>query len=214
MLEFKNVSYRYEKSAVNALTDINYKFESNKFYAITGQSGAGKSTFISLISGLDKPLSGTILYMGGDMRKMDLNLYRSREIGIIFQNYNLLTKSTAVDNVMMGLYLSGKKGFEKKEAYKLLESIGIPKQKADRTILNLSGGEQQRTAIARALAGEPNIIIADEPTGNLDEVNSEIINDILKNLVIKEKKCVIVATHSKQTANKADCVINMDAGTI
>ena len=214
MLELKNVYFKYEKAKNYALTDINYIFEKNKLYAVTGRSGAGKSTLISLIAGLDKPYSGEIIYNGKNIQKTNLSLYRAKNIGVVFQNHNLLLKSTVLDNVLMGLYLSGEKNPSKKEACGILEKLGINMEKSYRTILKLSGGEQQRVAIARALAGNPDIITADEPTGNLDGINTEIIMDILANLAKNNQKCVIVSTHSKEAAAYADYTVNIDEGKI
>lgn len=202
ILKLENLSFAYGKKQV--LNNINYTFETGKIYAIVGKSGAGKTTLLSVISGLAEPDKGTI-YVGGEpLNKMDKYEYRSKNIGVIFQSFNLLTKLTAVENVEHSMEISGgKQSGSKEHAYALLEQVGLDKDEADRRILKLSGGQQQRVAIARALSYNPDIILADEPTGNLDEETQREIIDILEGLA-KEGKCVIIVTHSSYVANRAD----------
>lgn len=213
MLELRNVFYKYDSSTKTVLNDINVSFNKGKLYCIIGKSGSGKTTLLSLVSGLDKTTEGEICYEGQNIARIDRDRYRAKSIGVIFQSYNLLTNVTAVDNVVLSMQISGSKEKGKKElAYKLLENIGIDKETADRKVLKLSGGEQQRVGIARVLSHTPDIIIADEPTGNLDSETEASIMRILTDLAHKENKCVIIVTHSKEVAKYADEVINIQKG--
>jgi len=202
ILKLENLSFAYGKKQV--LSNINYTFETGKIYAIVGKSGAGKTTLLSVISGLAEPGGGTIYVNGEPLNKMDKYQYRSKNIGVIFQSFNLLTKLTAVENVELSMEISsGKQADSKARAYALLEQVGLDKDEADRRVLKLSGGQQQRVAIARALSYGPDIILADEPTGNLDEETQVEIMDILESLA-KAGKCVIIVTHSSYVAGRAD----------
>lgn len=202
ILKLENLSFAYGKKQV--LTNINYTFETGKIYAVVGKSGAGKTTLLSVISGLAEPSGGTIYVNGEPLNKMDKYQYRSKNIGVIFQSFNLLTKLTAVENVELSMEISGGKQVDSKQkAYALLEQVGLDRDEADRRVLKLSGGQQQRVAIARALSYGPDIILADEPTGNLDEETQKEIIDILEGLA-KMGKCVIIVTHSSYVANRAD----------
>ena len=208
MLEIKDLCFKYKKNAPNILNDFTYTFENGKLYGIMGRSGTGKTTLISLVAGLEKPNSGEIYLDGKSIAGMDMNEYRSKQTGVIFQSFNLLLKFNAIENVEMELYLSGRRKDMRKTALSLLGQLGIEGATARRRILHLSGGEQQRVAIARALAGDPKIIIADEPTGNLDYENTDNIMNILKNLS-REGKCVIVVTHSDNVSKYADELIKL-----
>jgi len=202
ILKLENLSFAYGKKQV--LSNINYTFETGKIYAVVGKSGAGKTTLLSVISGLAEPGSGTIYVKGEPLGKMDKYEYRSKNIGVIFQSFNLLTKLTAVENVELSMEISGGKQADSRErAYALLEQVGLDRDEADRRVLKLSGGQQQRVAIARALSYGPDIILADEPTGNLDEETQREIMDILEGLA-KAGKCVIIVTHSSYVAGRAD----------
>ena len=215
LLQLKNVSYQYEGTKKNVLQNINFDFDAGKVYAIIGKSGAGKSTLLSLLSGLDTCTKGEINYSGGDLKTIDRDNYRARNIGVIFQSFNLITNSTAVENIVLSMNISKVDEKDKKAyAYALLEKVGIDKETADRKILKLSGGEQQRVGIARALAHNPDIIIADEPTGNLDIDTESAILDILDNLAHEENKCVIIVTHSKKVSSAADEIWGIQKGKI
>lgn len=215
ILTVNNLSYIYEGTKKKVLNDINIAFEPKKTYAIVGKSGSGKTTLLALLSGLDLCKNGEILYNGENIKTIDRDNYRSNKIGAIFQSYNLLTNVTAIENVMLSIDISGIKVANKKEyAYKLLQSVGIDKETADRKVLKLSGGEQQRIGIARALSHNPHIIIADEPTGNLDTETEESIMEILSSLSIKENKCVIIVTHSKKVASYADEIWGISDGKL
>ena len=202
LLKLENVKFSYGNNQV--LKGIDCSFEGGKIYAITGKSGAGKSTLLSLISGLAEPDEGAVYCYGENLKNMNKYDYRSKNIGVIFQSFNLLTKLTALENVVLSMDISGMKITDKKQkAMQLLKSVGITEDEAERRVLKLSGGQQQRVAIARALAYDPQIIVADEPTGNLDEETQREVLTILKELASKGK-CVIVVTHSSYVANMAD----------
>jgi len=217
-LELQNVVYRYEGGSEAVLKGINGEFESGKVYTIIGQSGAGKSTLLSLISGLDICKDGNLLYNGQNLRELDRDEYRSKSVGVIFQGYNLLLNSTAVYNITLSMNISKSNIKDRKAkkdfAYALLEKVGIDRETADRKILELSGGEQQRVGIARALAHNPDLIIADEPTGNLDAETEEAVLTILTRLAHEENKCVIIVTHSENVTAIADEVIGIRAGKL
>ena len=205
LLELKDVCYYYDKKK-NVLDKVSYEFERGGIYSIVGKSGAGKTTMLSLLSALAIPTSGAILYNGEDISKINKYDYRSKYVGVIFQNFNLLSKLTAVENVILSMDISGKKDKNKKEtAYKLLEDVGLDRGEADRRVLKLSGGQQQRVAIARALSYDPDIILADEPTGNLDGETQNEIMQIFRNLA-DAGKCVIIVTHSPEVAELSDFV--------
>ncbi|MBN1045037.1 ABC transporter ATP-binding protein [Clostridium botulinum] len=205
ILSVKNISYSYEGTKKLIFKDISVDFEKRKIYSIIGRSGAGKTSLLSLIAGLDNFTAGDILYNNKSLNNIDKDNYRAKEIGVIFQGYNLLTNTSALENILLSIDISRVNVEDKKTyAFELLNKVGIDKQTALRKVLQLSGGEQQRVAIARALSHNPDIIIADEPTGNLDnETEGEILN-ILEELAHKEDKCIIIVTHSKRVANFAD----------
>ena len=213
MLALQNVSYKYEKSTKTIFKDVNISFEAGKVYIIVGKSGMGKSTLLSLLAGLDVATSGQITYNGENLVKINRNRYRARKAGIIFQGFNLLTNATAIDNILLSMHISGVSERGKRvKAYDLLKKVGIDKEKAHRKILKLSGGEQQRISIARALAHNPELIIADEPTGNLDKETEGKILKIFTQLAHDENKCVIIVTHSKRVTTIADEIWTIDKG--
>ena len=202
VLSLQNICFSYDKTPV--LQNLSFEFEAGKIYCIMGKSGAGKTTLLSILSGLAAPDSGTILYEGKDIKKMDKYRFRSRHMGVIFQSYNLLTKFTAVENVMLSIDIAGVKRIKKRDkALALLESVGLDREEANRRILKLSGGQQQRVAIARALSYDPAIILADEPTGNLDGETQDEIMAIFRGLA-EAGKCVILVSHSPQVARACD----------
>ena len=212
-LALQNVSYKYEGGSKTIFKDVNLSFEKGKVYTIVGKSGAGKSTLLNLLAGLDTATEGSITYENENLADMNLNRYRARKAGIIFQGLNLLTNATAIDNIILSMNISGVSERDKKaKAYSLLEKVGISKEKAARKILKLSGGEQQRVAIARALSHAPELIVADEPTGNLDKRTEDSILKILTRLAHDEGKCVIIVTHSKKVTSIADEVWGLDKG--
>ena len=202
VLSLQNICFSYDKTPV--LKDISYEFEKGKMYCIIGKSGAGKTTLLSLLSGLASPSSGEIVYEGKNIAKIDKYTFRSRYIGVVFQSFNLITKYTALENVILSMDVSGCKIRDKKQkALKLLESVGLDEDEANRRVLKLSGGQQQRVAIARALSYDPDIILADEPTGNLDRETQREIMEIFRGLTEKGK-CVILVSHSPDVADMCD----------
>lgn len=212
ILEVKSVGYRYSDAEPNdyVLKDINLNFELGKSYAIRGKSGSGKTTLLSLISGLEEKYEGEILYDGKSLSKMDLDKYRNKDIGIVFQSYNLLPQFTAEENLILSMDINNVKEINKKaKAVELMEQVGLDKSLAKRRVLKLSGGEQQRIAIARSLSYNPKIIIADEPTGNLDKETENEILKIFNNLAHKENKCVIIVTHSPNVCESVDQVYDL-----
>lgn len=215
-LEVKNLSHSYQDgmNKKKVLNDINVNFESGNFYAILGESGSGKTTFLSILSGLLKIENGDLIYNDKSIKKIGHNNYRLKMVNIIFQNYNLISYMTAVENVETLMDIRKVKVKNKKEeAYKLLRKVGINKETADRNVNLLSGGESQRVAIARSLASDIPILVADEPTGNLDNENEENIIKLFKKLA-KDGKIVIVVTHSSKVANNADFVYKIKEGGI
>ncbi|QOR35253.1 ABC transporter ATP-binding protein [Clostridium sp. 'deep sea'] len=217
LLKLNNVKYLYINGSekVQAIKNASASFYQGKIYAITGRSGSGKSTILSLMAGLDNVSEGDILYNQKSLRDIDRDLYRSKDIGIIFQSYNLLTQLTALENVMLSLEVSGLSVANKKvRCLELLSRVGIDDSKVNRRVLKLSGGEQQRIAIARALAPNPQLILADEPTGNLDQGTEDAVLKILQDLAHEENKTVIMITHSKDIADKCDEIYGMKDGVL
>jgi len=212
ILKLKNVNYRYKDAQKDeyVLKDINFEFEKGKVYAIRGKSGSGKTTLLSLISGLENRYEGSILYKDKELKKMDLDSFRNHDIGIVFQSYNLLPHLTASENIILSMDISKIKTNNKKEdAVKLMKRVGLSESLKDRRVLKLSGGEQQRVAIARSLSYNPELLLADEPTGNLDKDTENEILDIFINLAHKENKCVIIVTHSENVVKKSDIVYEL-----
>ena len=212
ILKLEDVGYRYKDAPKDSYVfkNINYEFEEGKMYAIKGKSGSGKTTLLSLITGLEKCTEGQILYDEKTLKKMNLDRYRNTDIGIVFQSYNLLQRLTAIENIMVSMEISKVKVKNKKQkALGLMKSVGLSEEHAKRKILKLSGGEQQRIAIARSLSYNPKIIIADEPTGNLDKDTESEILKIFKHLAKDENKCVIIVTHSQNVCNEVDTVYEL-----
>lgn len=212
LLSIKNASYKYNDTEEDeyALRNVSFEFEKGKVYAIRGRSGTGKTTLLSLISGLERCTEGDIVFGGKNLRDINLDYYRSHDIGIVFQSYNLLLFKTASENIILSMDASGIKVDNKKErALELMKSVGLKNSYADRKVLRLSGSEQQRVAIARSLSYDPKMIVADEPTGNLDKQTEEEILEIFKKLAHKDGKCVIIVTHSSNVCKLADKVFGL-----
>ena len=206
ILEVKNIDYAYKaQKTKKVLNQVSMQFEEGKFYTIVGSSGAGKTTFLSLIAGLDTPICGSILYNGENIQQRGLNYHRKHNVSIVFQNYNLIDYLTTEENVKLG----GNKNPEE-----LLSEVNIPREAWKRNVLQLSGGQQQRVAIARALASDAKVLLADEPTGNLDEDTADEIIELLQRTAHELGKCVVVVTHSKKLAEIADEVIQIKNGSI
>jgi len=209
ILQIENLEYRYGNG--NKVIDgLNISFESGKMIALTGRSGAGKTTLVSLLSGLTSPTGGKILFDNQDLTAIDKYELRSKKIGVIFQGYNLLPRLTAKENVVLSMDVAGKK-IENREqrAAELLEKVHLSENLQKRRVLKLSGGEQQRVAIARALSFDPQVILADEPTGNLDQANTEEVLEIFRELA-REGKCIIIATHDPQVTDFCDQVVHLE----
>lgn len=207
VLELNNVCFSYDRTPV--LKDLSYTFDEGRMYCIVGKSGAGKTTLLSVLSGLAAPTSGSILYKGRDIKEIDRYEFRSRYIGVIFQSYNLLTKFTALENVMLSMDIAGVRGGGKREkALELLASVGLSEEEANRRVLKLSGGQQQRVAIARALSYDAEVILADEPTGNLDRETQAEILAIFRTLA-EQGKCVILVSHSPEVAAQCDATYEL-----
>ena len=217
VLNFEDVSYHYLDGSTNVsiLDKANYSFEKGKIYAIVGASGSGKTTTIVLAGGLDKPKGGKVIFKGQDTAKIGLNKYRRNDISIVFQSYNLIHYMNAYENVVNALDVAGIKVPNKKEyCLNILENLGLSKEQSLRDIRKLSGGQQQRIAIARALAKDVDLILVDEPTGNLDEKNSKDILKTFIDLAHRDDKCVIIVTHSPSLAQKCDVQLKIQDGQI
>lgn len=206
MLELKDVMYYYKSQKDKViLNHISYNFEKGKMYAILGTSGSGKTTLLSLLAGLDVPVEGEICMNGENIMQKGLNEHRKENISLVFQNYNLIDYLTPVENVRLG---------GKENAMSLLKAMGLDETQSRRNVMQLSGGQQQRVAIARALASNAPVLLADEPTGNLDEGTANEIIAIFSKLAHEKNKCVIIVTHSKELAQKADVILTLKKGSI
>ncbi|MBQ9858644.1 MAG: ABC transporter ATP-binding protein [Oscillospiraceae bacterium] len=215
LLKVDNVTYRYKNSENAAVKEVSCEFEPGSIYAIIGPSGSGKSTLLSMLAGLDMPTEGAIYYDEKNLAEMDLDIYRREDISMIFQAFQLFPLLTVMENVCYPLELMGIETEEaKKQAVKCLERVGITEEKYKRFPSNLSGGEQQRVAIARSLASGARLILADEPTGNLDVANTGVVMEILTGLAHKDGYCVIVVTHDMEVAEAADEVYRIKDGSI
>lgn len=215
LLQFDEVSYYYQDGAkrVDILKQANYSFEKGKTYAIVGASGSGKTTSLSLAGGLDSPKEGQILYEGESIKKIGLNKYRRKNVSIVFQSYNLITYMNAYQNVVNAMDISHIQVENKKQkALDILQSLGLNKDESKRDIRKLSGGQQQRIAIARAIAKDVDLILCDEPTGNLDrDTSTGIINTFIA-LAHDQNKCVIIVTHDLELARQMDYAISISDG--
>ena len=200
VLSMNKVSYQYKEARQSVLSQIDQEFEAGKFYAIIGKSGSGKSTLLSLLAALDNPTSGKILFEGEDIQEKGDSYHRKHHISLVFQNYNLIDYLTPLENIRL---------VNPQATKEILLQLGLEESHVNRNVLKLSGGQQQRVAIARALVSEAPIILADEPTGNLDEQTAGEIIDVLKALAKERQKCVIVVTHSKEVANAADTILEL-----
>lgn len=203
---------------VAAVNGISLKIEQGQFASIVGQSGSGKTTLLSLLGALEKPTSGSIEVDGQDITKLGdhaLIRYRARKIGFVFQAYNLVPNLTAIENVMLPMLFTRVPKLQRQvRAQELLTRVGLTSDKQLRKPGRLSGGEQQRVAIARALANKPALILADEPTGNLDSKNGEVVFTLLRDLSRSEKTTVVIVTHDQAIANKADKVFQLSDGKL
>lgn len=205
MLTAKNVSYWYDTEENTFYKDVNLDFEAGKLYGIIGSSGAGKTTLLTMLSGLDKPRRGSILYEGTDIQKIGLTQYRNRYVSIVFQAYNLLPYMSALDNVLTAMAITHSTHESAADfALEMLSKVGINPELAHKNVQKLSGGQQQRVAIVRAMCCSAPIVVADEPTGNLDEQNTQEIIHLFQELAHQQQKCVILVTHEKEVAASCD----------
>ena len=181
------------------------------FYAILGESGSGKTTFLSVIAGQDSRYEGEVLFKGQEIKQIGLDKYRRTGVSMIYQNYNLINNYNAVDNIKIAMDISENvTKINDDEIYSVLEELGISKEKTRRKSSSLSGGEQQRVAIARSILTDSDIIVADEPTGNLDSNTSDEVMGIFKSLAKERNKCVIMVTHNERLAEMCDVIYTLD----
>jgi putative ABC transport system ATP-binding protein len=217
LLEFQNISYWYkhENKKQDILKSVNVNFNKNYLYTIIGPSGSGKTTFLALASALDVPKEGTVLYEGKDIKKIGLTNFRNKYVSIVFQSYNLLPYMTALQNVTTAMEITGSSQKDKKKvALEMLDKVGISEKQARQKVLTLSGGQQQRVSIARALCCDADLIVADEPTGNLDEDTAKEIIRLFQELAHQEGKCVIVVTHDQNIAEASDITVKLSKGEL
>jgi len=214
-LTLDKVTYRYRNSATPVVNQVSCSFETGKLYAIVGPSGSGKSTLLSMLAGLDHPSEGDVFISETNLKEINLDRYRSQMVSMIFQSFHLLPLFTVIENVCYPMELGGIHPKDAKpRAEQLLLSVGITSEKVKRFPSNLSGGEQQRVAIARSLASGAKILLADEPTGNLDVANTENIMALLTKLAHEDGYCVIVVTHDLEVAKAADVRYKMKDGIL
>jgi putative ABC transport system ATP-binding protein len=211
ILKIENMSFAYSPNTRKVIDGLSMEFDEGKVYALEGRSGAGKTTLLSLLAALTSPTEGTITVNGENVFEKDTYAYRASDVGIVFQNYNLLPKLNAIENVELSIDISGREVPDKRRhATDILTQLGIADYDLERPVLQMSGGQQQRVAIARALSYDPPIILADEPTGNLDTKTEQEIIQIFDELAHRRNKCVIIVTHSKRVAQMADEVFSID----
>ncbi|HSW74614.1 MAG TPA: ABC transporter ATP-binding protein [Candidatus Saccharimonadales bacterium] len=220
MLEVKNLSKRFSTgdTTVNAVDAISFSIPQGQFASVVGRSGSGKSTLLSLLGALDAPTEGSIMVGDKDLTKLSdhaLIKYRCQTIGFVFQSYNLVPNLTAIENVMLPMeFAKLPKNQRLERAKKLLSQVGLSDDQMHRKPTHLSGGQQQRVAIARALANKPKLILADEPTGNLDSQTGKMIFDLLHGLTRSENTTIIAVTHDLSIAGKTDVTFKLQDGKI
>ena len=217
-IAIKNLSFFYQdgENKRYILDNISCEFEKGTFYTIVGHSGSGKTTLLSLLAGLDNIQQGSIYIDGVNCQELAEEYYRSSKVGIVFQSYNLIKYLSGIENVLVAMEISQNRipKDKKQVAYNLLSFLGLNKDKANRLVNQLSGGEQQRIAIARALAMNVDYILADEPTGNLDETAEQELVKIFQKLAHEHNKCVIVVTHSPEVAKTSDVCLKLKRGRL
>ena len=216
-LTLDNISFSYKTKyqTVQAVKNASCSFEQGKFYAVIGKSGSGKTTLLSLAAGLEVPDGGNIIFNGENIKNMNKDGYRRDIVSVIYQNFNLFPLLTVMENVIYPMTLKkSSKNAAYKKAAEVLKKVGLDEKYYKRLPAMLSGGEQQRVAIARALASGTKVILADEPTGNLDSEKTKNIVELLAALAHEENCCIVVITHDQNVANAADCVYKMDSGVL
>ena len=217
VIELRNVKYVYQTQyqRVEALRGISYAFDPGKVYTIMGSSGGGKTTLLSLMAGLDVPTEGSVLCEGVSTADINLEQYRRERVAVIYQDFRLFPMLTVAENVMYPMELRGiKPAAAKKHAAELIQKVGLPETVLDRFPAMLSGGEQQRVSIARALGMDTNVLLADEPTGNLDSKNSDHIFGILESLAHEDGYCVVIVTHDEELGKRADEALRIHDGEL
>ncbi len=215
ILEVKHVCYSYGRGNARALNDVSCAFSCGKVYAVVGRSGSGKSTLLSLLAGLDVPTSGEVLFEGRATSTMDLDAYRREHAAVIYQNFSLFPLLTVTENIMYPMELCGLGGEQARRlARELAAHVALPEALLDRFPGRISGGEQQRVAIARALSMDRKLLLADEPTGNLDAENSDAVMQILRRLAHEDGCCVVIVTHDPSVVEQADAVYRIAEGRL
>ncbi|WP_204122580.1 ABC transporter ATP-binding protein [Lacticaseibacillus mingshuiensis] len=210
MLETKDLSYWYTNKDDYLFKDLDLTFDAGISYAIVGESGTGKTTLISLLAGLDKPRAGKILFRGEDIQASGLSNFRRHHVSIVFQAYNLFTYMSALENLMTGLSIThSSHNGDRQYAMQMLSKLGLTEEQMKQNVQRLSGGQQQRVAIARAMVCDAPLVVADEPTGNLDEANSDEVMALFNQLAHDQGKCVIIVTHDAAGAAKCDAVLRL-----
>jgi putative ABC transport system ATP-binding protein len=214
LLELRDIYYCYGKNKPYVLSGITAEFQAGTVYAIMGGSGSGKTTLLSLLAYLDQTTEGDIFFKSENIKSIDENIYRSRCVSVIFQHYNLLPNYSVYDNIITMLKINMYSGDVHSRVDEILDIVSFPKDKRHVEARLLSGGEQQRVAIARALASDAEVILADEPTGNLDDSNAQNIMKIFMQLKEQYNKCIIIVTHSGEIAQMCDMVYHLENGCL
>ncbi|KRM88474.1 ABC transporter ATP-binding protein [Liquorilactobacillus vini] len=213
MLKVEDLTYQYPKSDKKLFEHVNLEFDAGELYAIVGRSGAGKTTFLSLLAGLDVPTSGKLKYQEQMVTASTLSEYRRKDVSMVFQAYNLFDYMTVMENILTAMELTGSKNrHDRQYVLQLLAKIGIDRQLADKKVVFLSGGQQQRVAIVRTMCCDAQLVLADEPTGNLDEDNTTEVINLFKKLAHEENRCVIIVTHEAEVARNCDVQIELHQG--
>lgn len=210
MLELKQIGYWYDREENSLFKNVDLTFETGYSYAIVGQSGSGKTTLLSLIAGLEKPKAGEIILNGQSLSQIGLTKYRQKKVSIVFQSYNLLTYMSPLNNLLtaMAVTKSTHEG-DKTYAREMLRKLGLTDEQMTKNVQRLSGGQQQRVAIARTMVCDAPLVVADEPTGNLDEENTDAVINLFQEIARDLGKCVIIVTHEPDVANRCDAVIRL-----
>jgi len=209
ILTMENVSFAYDRRTP-VLRNLSIQFDQGGAYAVVGRSGAGKTTLLSLLGHLMRPTMGNIFFDGRNIFEMNEYFYRSHCVGLVFQNYNLLPRLSALENVELSMNIAQSGSRHKQvDAEHYLQKMGLTKAQANRRVLKLSGGQQQRVAIARAISTDAKVILADEPTGNLDKQTGMEVLDLMLDLAHNEGKCVVIVTHAQDIAMRCDAIFKL-----
>ncbi|WP_203623527.1 MULTISPECIES: ABC transporter ATP-binding protein [unclassified Lacticaseibacillus] len=210
MLETEKMTYWYTTASDYLFKDVDLRFEPGRSYAIVGQSGTGKTTMVSLLAGLDAPKAGKIKIAGQDIAKMGLGTYRRRQVSVVFQAFNLFTYMSALENLMTAMAITkSKRRGDQKFARDMLRRLGLTDEQMSQNVQRLSGGQQQRVAIARTMVCDAPLVVADEPTGNLDEANTDEVIALFNQIAHEQGKCVIIVTHEPSVAEQCDGVLRL-----